>query len=157
MAKTNCWDFKKCGREPGGPKVTEFGICPVATAQEFKNINEGFCGGRFCWNVHGTLCDAKVSGDAEARITNCLLCDFFQAVRREEGTGFVQSPLQERITQPHKIAQLFKKIMDEEIVLEVHFDQKVRTFYAEVMDHLPALVEEFTQKLPMLELILWVK
>jgi len=24
----NCWEFKKCGREPGGEKASELGICP---------------------------------------------------------------------------------------------------------------------------------
>ena len=28
--KLNCWQVKKCGREPGGAKVAEFGVCPAA-------------------------------------------------------------------------------------------------------------------------------
>jgi len=27
--KLNCWEFKKCGRQPGGPKVAELGVCPA--------------------------------------------------------------------------------------------------------------------------------
>lgn len=31
MAKLNCWEFKKCGRETGGLKIKEMGVCPDAT------------------------------------------------------------------------------------------------------------------------------
>lgn len=27
--KLNCWEFKKCGREPGGLKARERGACPA--------------------------------------------------------------------------------------------------------------------------------
>lgn len=29
--RQNCWEFKKCGREPGGAKASELGVCPAAT------------------------------------------------------------------------------------------------------------------------------
>jgi len=29
MAKLNCWEFMKCGREVGGKNVKELGICQV--------------------------------------------------------------------------------------------------------------------------------
>ncbi|MFH1294085.1 MAG: two-CW domain-containing protein [Pseudomonadota bacterium] len=29
MAKTNCWEHKKCGRKVGGAKVQELGVCPA--------------------------------------------------------------------------------------------------------------------------------
>jgi hypothetical protein len=28
--KQNCWEYMKCGREPGGEKVAELGICRAA-------------------------------------------------------------------------------------------------------------------------------
>jgi hypothetical protein len=28
--KLNCWEVKKCGREPGGVKVKELGVCPAS-------------------------------------------------------------------------------------------------------------------------------
>jgi len=28
--KLYCWEFIKCGREPGGHRAAELGICPVA-------------------------------------------------------------------------------------------------------------------------------
>jgi len=33
MKNNNCWEYKKCGREPGGIKVHELGVCP-ATVEE---------------------------------------------------------------------------------------------------------------------------
>jgi len=30
MASVNCWEFKKCGREPNGLKAIELGICPAS-------------------------------------------------------------------------------------------------------------------------------
>ncbi|MGE5174112.1 MAG: two-CW domain-containing protein, partial [Betaproteobacteria bacterium] len=30
MEKLNCWEHKKCGRQPGGHKVAELGVCPSA-------------------------------------------------------------------------------------------------------------------------------
>jgi hypothetical protein len=32
MSKLNCWELKKCGREAGGAKSNEMGICPAAAA-----------------------------------------------------------------------------------------------------------------------------
>jgi hypothetical protein len=29
MAKQNCWEFKNCGRIPGGHSEKSLGICPV--------------------------------------------------------------------------------------------------------------------------------
>ena len=31
-SSANCWEVKQCGRQPGGPKAGEFGVCPAATA-----------------------------------------------------------------------------------------------------------------------------
>lgn len=33
MSRTNCWEYFKCGREPGGSKVDELGVCPAATEE----------------------------------------------------------------------------------------------------------------------------
>jgi len=51
MAAKNCWEFKKCGRENGGSKVKEMGVCPA-------NPHHG----RDCWMVAGTFCGGKVQG-----------------------------------------------------------------------------------------------
>jgi len=38
MAKMNCWEFNKCGREPGGDNVSEYGICPAARDTSLDGI-----------------------------------------------------------------------------------------------------------------------
>ena len=39
--KQNCWEFMKCGREPGGERVKELGVCPVALDSSANGINSG--------------------------------------------------------------------------------------------------------------------
>ena len=41
MAKLNCWEFKKCGREAGGSKVGELGLCPAATTRAVDGVHDG--------------------------------------------------------------------------------------------------------------------
>ncbi len=36
MGKLNCWDFKKCGRQSGGEKAHELGVCPASTEKRLK-------------------------------------------------------------------------------------------------------------------------
>lgn len=80
----NCWEFKKCGREPGGVKSKELGVCPAATESRLININSGKKGGRACWAVTGTLCGGKIQGSFATKLGNCMNCDFFIQVWKEE-------------------------------------------------------------------------
>ncbi len=82
--KKNCWEYKKCGREPGGSKVSELGICPAATETKTYGINSGHNGGRCCWVIAETFCDGEVNGSFENKYYNCLKCDFHQLVYKEE-------------------------------------------------------------------------
>lgn len=85
MAKQNCWEFRKCGREPGGFKVNELGTCPAATEKRTDGINGGKNGGRACWAITGTLCGGKTQGTFANKVGNCLKCEFYQTVGAEEG------------------------------------------------------------------------
>lgn len=91
MSKLNCWEFKKCGREPGGAKVGELGVCPAAVERRTHGVNDGKNGGRACWAVTGTLCGGKVQGTFAAKLMNCQQCQFFMDVKQEEGTRYVRS------------------------------------------------------------------
>jgi len=91
MPATNCWEHKKCGRQPGGPKATEFGVCPVTTTARAHGMNHGHNGGRACWVISGTLCGGKVQGTFAAKMTNCMACDFYAAVKAQEGGAYVNS------------------------------------------------------------------
>jgi len=88
IMKINCWEFKKCGREPGGAKVNELGVCPSATNDPSEGINKGKKGGRYCWKLAGTFCGGKVEGTWAAKLLTCVTCDFFKRVKEEEGDDF---------------------------------------------------------------------
>jgi hypothetical protein len=85
MEKKNCWEVKKCGREPGGAKVKELGVCPAAIEGRVNGINCGKNAGRCCWAVAGTFCEGEVTGSLASQITSCVNCDFFKTVVVEEG------------------------------------------------------------------------
>ena len=87
--KENCWEFMHCGREPGGKKVDEIGICPAPTTTKFDGVNGGKNGGRFCWAISGTFCEGKILGTFAKELYNCLLCPFFQETSKEEAPYFV--------------------------------------------------------------------
>jgi hypothetical protein len=82
--KLNCWQYKKCGREPGGVRESELGVCPAAIEGRADGINNGKKGGRVCWAIAGTLCEGEVQGTYASKIGFCLQCDFCQLVLREE-------------------------------------------------------------------------
>lgn len=86
--RLNCWEFKKCGREPGGEKVSGLGICPAATWEQHKGVHGGRYGGRICWALVGTLCGGQIQGVFAEKVNNCLRCDFYRYVREAEGKDF---------------------------------------------------------------------
>lgn len=87
--KINCWEFKKCGREPGGDRTEEAGVCPAAVEVSCNGINSGKNAGRYCWTIAGTLCKGGVQGTFARKLSDCLRCDFFLAVNKQEGEWFV--------------------------------------------------------------------
>jgi hypothetical protein len=90
-AKKNCWEFKKCGREPKGIHVAEFGVCPVAMEMKLDGVHGGKYAGRACWVVAGTLCKGQVQGTFARKFETCERCDFYLQVREEEHPNFTYS------------------------------------------------------------------
>lgn len=88
MGKQNCWEFKECGREPGGKEVSHLGECPASKSGEGDGMNGGKCRGRACWAVSGTFCGGKIQGTFAQKQDSCLDCDFFNKVEKEEGEEF---------------------------------------------------------------------
>jgi methyl-accepting chemotaxis protein len=88
VERLNCWEFKKCNREPGGTKAAELGVCPAATDLAHEGVNYGQKAGRYCWKVTGTLCGGNVQGSFANKLTSCMACDFFKVVREQEGKEF---------------------------------------------------------------------
>ena len=91
--KKNCWEFKKCGREVGGAKIREFGVCPSATEQKLHGIHSGKHGGRACWIIAGTYCNGSVQGSFAVKYDNCFKCEFYEYVKKTEGVGFMLTPI----------------------------------------------------------------
>ncbi len=89
--KKNCWESMKCGREPGGIRSEELGICPASTEKRFDGVNGGDASGRFCWAVAGTLCGGEVQGTFARKFKNCSMCPFLLEVINEEGDVFIMS------------------------------------------------------------------
>ncbi|MEK6725861.1 MAG: two-CW domain-containing protein [Deltaproteobacteria bacterium] len=88
MAMINCWEAKNCGREPGGSKVSEFGVCPAATETKLDGYHNGTNAGRVCWAVAGTYCGGKVQGTFANKEENCSACDFYKDVIKAEGKNY---------------------------------------------------------------------
>lgn len=86
MANANCWEAKRCGRQPGAAKAAELGACPGAKTG--GDANHGMNGDRVCWAIAGTLCSGQVQGTFAQKAFNCMQCDFYQAVRNQEGPAF---------------------------------------------------------------------
>jgi hypothetical protein len=92
MAKQNCWEYKKCGREPGGSRVGELGVCPSATEKRLTGTHGGVSAGRACWVVGGTFCGGKVQGSYAQKLANCMECAFYHSIRADEGQHFQPAP-----------------------------------------------------------------
>ena len=75
--KLNCWEFKNCGREPGGLMADVLGECPVSSAMKYDGLNEGVGAGRACWMVPNSVCSHKRGG-------SCCNCEFYKRVVFEE-------------------------------------------------------------------------
>lgn len=86
-ARLNCWEFMNCGRELGGSKSGELGVCPAATDVSSDKLNGGRNAGRICWAVTGTYCGGEVQGSFAEKQLSCLSCRFFEKVKEEEGIG----------------------------------------------------------------------
>jgi len=85
MAKQNCWEYHKCGREPGGENVDRLGTCPAATSRILDTVHGGKNGGRACWVVAGIQCTVGDSDSGMPVFHDCSNCDFWKHVRKQEG------------------------------------------------------------------------
>lgn len=101
MRRVNCWEHKRCGREPGGACVDDLGVCPAATEQRTDGLNHGENGGRVCWGIVGTLCGGVVQGSFARKLGDCWKCEFYVRVMEEEGADVVLSKgIRDRLSEP---------------------------------------------------------
>ncbi len=82
--KLNCWEHKKCERQPGGRKAQELGVCPAAIHEDLDGAHGGKNAGRACWVVAGSLCGGKTQGTYAQKLINCWTCDFMSKVKAED-------------------------------------------------------------------------
>ncbi len=84
--KINCWEYMKCGREPGGKKARELGVCAAATYSALDGLNGGTNGGRMCWAIVGSYCFGEITGFfTKTNPFYCYDCEFHRKVLSEEG------------------------------------------------------------------------
>ena len=88
MKKLNCWEFMKCGREPGGAKVDEMGVCPATECTNLDGTHDGKNAGRSCWVVAGSMCKGNIQGTYALKYLDCSRCTFYRKVREEESWKF---------------------------------------------------------------------
>lgn len=86
--KQNCWEYKKCGRQPGGSRIKDLGVCPAATEKRLDGVHEGNNAGRACWVVAGTFCKGEVQGLFATKYATCKDCDFYKKVQNENFNNF---------------------------------------------------------------------
>ncbi len=89
--KINCWEFKRCGRQEGGHNSEKLGVCSAAADGRLDGIHGGVKAGRVCWMVAGTLCGGELQGTFAQKMKNCLQCEFYLKVKKEEGGDFKMS------------------------------------------------------------------
>ena len=92
MKRRNCWEAMACGREPGGSRAAELGVCPAALSGPGDGVHRGTFRGRFCWQVPGTLCGGEVQGTFAKKMVHCLNCRFLQLVQDQESRSFTLMP-----------------------------------------------------------------
>lgn len=78
--RVNCWEAMCCGREPGGSKVDELGICQATIGLQNNGVNDGIASGRICWAVSGTLCGGETQGSFAKKFPSCLKCPFYREI-----------------------------------------------------------------------------
>ncbi len=86
--KRNCWEYKKCGREPGGSKSKEMGVCPAYLERKLNGVHGGINAGRCCWVVAGTFCEGEIQGLFAKKYSTCKECDFYKKVQEENFENF---------------------------------------------------------------------
>ena len=89
--RSNCWEYKGCGRERGGAMADELGVCAAFEETKLDGTHGGRNAGRACWAIAGTFCGGKVQGTFAEKEKTCLVCDFYKLVRQEEKDSFVMS------------------------------------------------------------------
>jgi len=80
LRQINCWEFTGCGREPGGSRADDLGVCPAAADRRLDGINDGINGGRVCWMIAGTFSGDRPECIRASSQYPCTVCAFYNLV-----------------------------------------------------------------------------
>jgi hypothetical protein len=87
----NCWEFKNCGRQPGGPLAKDGRACVASVEKRTDGVNSGKNGGRACWAIAGTECGGKPQGAFAQKLETCQSCLFYLLVMEEEYPNYAST------------------------------------------------------------------
>jgi diguanylate cyclase (GGDEF)-like protein/PAS domain S-box-containing protein len=118
--KKNCWEVKKCGRQLGGKHSKEMGVCLASIHRELDGVHGGKNAGRACWLVAGTMSSGLVQGTFAREYKDCLTCDFYKLVKKEEGLDFkMTTGLEEMLLESeNRYRMLFERAGDAIFILD---------------------------------------
>ena len=91
--KQNCWEYRKCGREPGGTAAGDSSVCPAAADSSCDGMNAGKSAGRVCWSVSGTFCSGRDDGSASEKQLTCFECGFYRKAKHLVEVDVRQEPV----------------------------------------------------------------
>ncbi|MCI5118739.1 MAG: hypothetical protein D3913_12480 [Candidatus Electrothrix sp. LOE1_4_5] len=78
-SEINCWELKKCGREPGGKNIEKYGLCFVSVSINGRN------GGQFCWSLRESACESIMQECQVNELKECRQCTFYISIQESEG------------------------------------------------------------------------
>ena len=83
--KKNCWEVKRCMK---CIKILRDEACPVCKETKLDGVHGGVNGGRACWTIPHTKCGGSAQGSFGEKFIDCVNCDFYNMVKKEEGDSF---------------------------------------------------------------------
>ncbi len=73
-----CWEIKRCGREVGGARVDEYGVCPVSRMMSDHNGDVEEADVVLCWRETNTLCGVVYGGAGAVKMMHCSDCEYYK-------------------------------------------------------------------------------
>ncbi|MCI5148900.1 MAG: hypothetical protein D3916_05850 [Candidatus Electrothrix sp. MAN1_4] len=86
-SKIDCWEFKKCGREPGGKNIEKYGLCSLVVSLEDNKINNKRNGERLCWSLRESACEGIMRECCVNEIKECRQCTFYIFLQESYNQG----------------------------------------------------------------------
>ena len=72
-----------------GKKSANLVYVQLQIATNLNGLNGGINGGRTCWAIEKTLCGNTIQGTFTRKLSSCIQCEFYSAVRAEEKENYI--------------------------------------------------------------------